>query len=78
MTPFRPSRPSHPSRLFDLPPKRLPQHPSHVVHHVSIAVVVEDWADAQTLEEMGIEPPDIQPWEYAWATGRMWERTATR
>ncbi len=24
----------------------------------NIAVVVEDWADADTLEEMGIEPPD--------------------
>jgi len=24
----------------------------------NIAVVVEDWADAQTLDEMGIEPPD--------------------
>src|SRR4030095_16992916 len=24
----------------------------------NIAVVVEDWADEQTLEEMGIEPPD--------------------
>jgi predicted Zn-dependent protease with MMP-like domain len=24
----------------------------------NIAVVVEDWADVQTLEEMGIEPPD--------------------
>jgi predicted Zn-dependent protease with MMP-like domain len=24
----------------------------------NIAVVVEDWADALTLEEMGIEPPD--------------------
>jgi predicted Zn-dependent protease with MMP-like domain len=24
----------------------------------NIAVVVEDWADAQTLEQMGIEPPD--------------------
>ena len=24
----------------------------------NIAVVVEDWADDQTLEEMGIEPPD--------------------
>jgi uncharacterized damage-inducible protein DinB len=31
-----------------------------------------------TLTSLGIEPPDIQPWEYAWATGRMWERTATR
>ena len=25
---------------------------------VNIAVVVEDWADDETLEEMGIEPPD--------------------
>ncbi len=24
----------------------------------NIAVVVEDWADAETLEEMAIEPPD--------------------
>ena len=24
----------------------------------NIAVVVEDWADEQTLDEMGIEPPD--------------------
>jgi predicted Zn-dependent protease with MMP-like domain len=24
----------------------------------NIAVVVEDWADDQTLEDMGIEPPD--------------------
>jgi predicted Zn-dependent protease with MMP-like domain len=24
----------------------------------NIAVVVEDWADAGTLEEMGVEPPD--------------------
>jgi predicted Zn-dependent protease with MMP-like domain len=24
----------------------------------NIAVVVEDWADTETLEEMGIEPPD--------------------
>ena len=24
----------------------------------NIAVVVEDWADEETLEEMGIEPPD--------------------
>ena len=31
-----------------------------------------------TLTSLGIEPPDIQPWEYAWATGRMWERTAAR
>jgi len=25
----------------------------------NIAVVVEDWADDETLEEMGIEPPDM-------------------
>ena len=24
----------------------------------NVAVVVEDWADAETLREMGIEPPD--------------------
>ncbi len=30
------------------------------------------------LTSLGVEPPDIQPWEYAWATGRMWERTAAR
>ena len=24
----------------------------------NIAVVIEDWADEETLEEMGIEPPD--------------------
>ncbi len=30
------------------------------------------------LTSQGIEAPDIQPWEYAWATGRIWERTAAR
>jgi uncharacterized damage-inducible protein DinB len=30
------------------------------------------------LTSLGIEPPDIQSWEYAWATGRIWERTAAR
>jgi uncharacterized damage-inducible protein DinB len=30
------------------------------------------------LTSRGIEPPDIQPWEYAWATGRIWERSAAR
>jgi uncharacterized damage-inducible protein DinB len=29
------------------------------------------------LTSAGIEPPDVQPWEYAWATGRIWERTAS-
>ncbi|WP_281284168.1 DinB family protein [Nonomuraea deserti] len=26
------------------------------------------------LTGLGIEPPDIQAWEFAWATGRIWER----
>lgn len=28
------------------------------------------------LTGFGIQPPDVQAWEYAWATGRIWERTA--
>ena len=28
-----------------------------------------------TTRRIDIEPPDLQPWEYAWATGRIWERT---
>jgi len=24
---------------------------------------------------LGMEPPDVQAWEYAWATGRIWDRT---
>jgi hypothetical protein len=31
-----------------------------------------------SLTSLGVEPPDIQPWEYAWATGRIWERAAAR
>ena len=30
------------------------------------------------LTSQGLEPPDIQPWGYARATGRIWERTAAR
>ena len=30
------------------------------------------------LTGLGIEPPDIQAWGYAEATGRMWERTQNR
>jgi uncharacterized damage-inducible protein DinB len=26
------------------------------------------------LTSFGIEPPDVQPWEYAWATKRIWDR----
>ncbi|MBI3636489.1 MAG: metallopeptidase family protein [Candidatus Rokubacteria bacterium] len=36
--------------------KRLPVPFKDKLHN--IAVVVEDWADDDTLEEMGIEPPD--------------------
>jgi uncharacterized damage-inducible protein DinB len=25
------------------------------------------------LTGLGIEPPDIQAWEYAWTTGRIWD-----
>jgi uncharacterized damage-inducible protein DinB len=28
------------------------------------------------LTGFGMQPPDVQAWEYAWATGRLWERTA--
>ncbi len=26
------------------------------------------------LTSLGLQPPDIQPWEYAWERGRIWER----
>lgn len=29
------------------------------------------------LTSLGIEPPDVQAWEYAWKTGRIWERVAS-
>lgn len=29
------------------------------------------------LTGLGIEPPDVQAWGYAWATGRLWERTGS-
>jgi predicted Zn-dependent protease with MMP-like domain len=39
--------------------RALRQLPRKFRHRISnIAVVVEDWADDETLEEMGIEPPD--------------------
>jgi uncharacterized damage-inducible protein DinB len=28
------------------------------------------------LTAFGMEPPDVQAWGYAWATGRLWERNA--
>ena len=36
--------------------KKLPR--DFKARMANIAVVVEDWADDETLEEMGIEPPD--------------------
>jgi predicted Zn-dependent protease with MMP-like domain len=36
--------------------KRLPRAFKDKIRNV--AVVVEDWPDAETLQEMGIEPPD--------------------
>jgi predicted Zn-dependent protease with MMP-like domain len=36
--------------------RKLPRPFKDKLHNV--AVVVEDWADDETLEEMGIEPPD--------------------
>src|SRR5262245_1492490 len=36
--------------------RRLPRHFRARIENV--VVVVEDWADAATLDEMGIEPPD--------------------
>jgi uncharacterized damage-inducible protein DinB len=30
------------------------------------------------LTALGLEPPDIQAWEHAWATGRTWEANTDR
>jgi uncharacterized damage-inducible protein DinB len=38
------------------------------------------WTDAHReqvcaiLTGLDVEPPDVQPWEYAWTTGRLWQR----
>lgn len=29
------------------------------------------------LTHLGIEPPDVQAWEYAWKTGRLWAKVAS-
>jgi len=42
--------------LVDRALTRLPRHFKEKIENV--AVVVEDWADDDTLREMGIEPPD--------------------
>ncbi len=36
--------------------RRLPRKFKEKI--ANVAVVIEDWADAETLEEMGIEPPE--------------------
>ena len=43
-------------RLVERALRKLPRHFREKL--ANIAVVVEDWADDDTLEEMGIEPPD--------------------
>jgi len=43
-------------RLVERAIARLPRSFREKLENV--AVVVEDWADEETLEEMGIEPPD--------------------
>jgi predicted Zn-dependent protease with MMP-like domain len=43
-------------KLVDRALRRLP--PAFREKMANIAVVVEDWADAETLREMDIEPPD--------------------
>ena len=44
----------------------LAQAVNHANHHREQVCAI--------LTGLGIEPPDIQAWEYAWATGRIWDR----
>ncbi|GLY98992.1 DinB family protein [Actinoplanes sp. NBRC 103695] len=44
----------------------LAQAINHANHHREQVCAI--------LTGLGIEPPDIQAWEYAWATGRVWNR----
>jgi uncharacterized damage-inducible protein DinB len=43
----------------------LAQAINHANHHREQVCAI--------LTGLGIEPPDIQAWEYAWATGRIWD-----
>ena len=43
----------------------LAQAINHANHHREQVCAI--------LTGCGIEPPDIQAWEYAWATGRIWD-----
>ncbi|GAA2203895.1 hypothetical protein GCM10009850_000700 [Nonomuraea monospora] len=44
----------------------LAQAVNHANHHREQVCAI--------LTGLGIEPPDIQAWEYAWNTGRIWDR----
>ena len=46
----------------------LAQALNHANHHRAQVSAI--------LKGLGVQPPDIQAWEYAWASGRLWERTA--
>jgi len=45
----------------------LAQALNHANHHRAQVCAI--------LTGLGVQPPDIQAWEYAWATGRLWVRT---
>ncbi|MGR6916171.1 DinB family protein [[Actinomadura] parvosata] len=45
----------------------LAQALNHANHHREQVCAI--------LTGFGIQPPDIQAWEYAWTTGRIWDRT---
>ncbi|PRX52891.1 putative damage-inducible protein DinB [Nonomuraea fuscirosea] len=44
----------------------LAQAVNHANHHREQVCAI--------LTGLGIQPPDIQAWEYAWDTGRIWDR----
>jgi uncharacterized damage-inducible protein DinB len=46
----------------------LAQALNHANHHRAQVCAI--------LKGLGVRPPDIQAWEYAWAAGRLWQRTA--
>lgn len=45
----------------------LAQALNHANHHRAQVCAI--------LKGLGVQPPDLQAWEYAWARGRLWERT---
>ena len=48
----------------------LAQAINHANHHREQVCAI--------LTGLGIEPPDIQAWEYAWSTGRIWDVAPAR